>query len=172
MNGHNHEHLAGEKPGSHTYQTILMVIFFVVWIVDSVLLRVTTLSLGTFSVSLDIMFLYGTYSISVNAIPAIVILVVALYFINASHLDLFDTENGGLVTRGVFSRVRNPMYLGIVLFYLWLMILTLSLASLVVWLVICDYYNMLANYEEIKLEEKFGDEYIEYKKSVRKWIPV
>ena len=33
-------------------------------------------------------------------------------------------------------------------------------------------YNTLADYEENLLEERFGDEYLEYKKNVRKWIPI
>lgn len=158
MNKHKHEHLAGEKPRSHQNQTILMVVFFVVWIVDSFLLHLTT-------------FLFGTFLIWLHIIPAIVILGIAVYFMDASHKDLFDTETEGLATKGVFARVRNPMYLGTVLFYAGLTLMTLSLATVVVLLVIYVYYNMLANYEEKKLHERFGDSFLEYKKTVRKWIP-
>jgi protein-S-isoprenylcysteine O-methyltransferase Ste14 len=159
MNDHRHEHLAGEKPGSHNNQTVLMVAFFLVWIVDSFFLRYTT-------------FLFGTFSIWLNIIPAIVILALAVYFMDASHKDLFDAQIEGLATGGVFGRVRNPMYLGTVLFYFGLTLATLSLATLGVLLIICVYYNMLANYEEKKLFEKFGDAFLEYKKTVRKWIPI
>jgi protein-S-isoprenylcysteine O-methyltransferase Ste14 len=158
MNDHKHENLAGERPGSHTNQMILMVVFFVVWIIDSFLLRFTT-------------FLFGTFSIWLNIIPAVVILALAVYFMDASHKDLFDAQTEGLATGGVFGRVRNPMYLGTVLFYVGLTLATLSLATVVVLLIICVYYNMLANYEEKKLEEKFGSAFLEYKKIVRKWIP-
>ena len=159
MNEHKHEHLAGERPGSHTNQTILMIVFFAVWIVDSFLLRFTT-------------FLFGTFSIWLNIIPAVVILALAVYFMDASHKDLFDTQTEGLATGGVFERVRNPMYLGTVLFYVGLTLATLSLATVGVLVIICAYYNMLANYEEKKLFEKFGDVFLDYKKTVRKWIPV
>jgi protein-S-isoprenylcysteine O-methyltransferase Ste14 len=159
MNEHKHEHLAGERPGSHTNQTILMVVFFVVWIIDSFLLRYTT-------------FLFGTFSIWLNIIPAIVILALAVYFMDASHKDLFDTQTEGLATGGVFGRVRNPMYLGTVLFYFGLTLATLSLVTVGVLFIICIYYNMLANYEEDKLFEKFGEAFLEYKKTVRKWVPL
>jgi protein-S-isoprenylcysteine O-methyltransferase Ste14 len=159
MNKHDHEHLAGERPGSHTNQMILMVAFFGVWIIDSFFLRFTT-------------FLFGTFSIWLNIIPAVVILALAIYFMDASHKDLFDTQTEGLATVGVFGRVRNPMYLGTVLFYVGLTLVTLSLAAAVVLLAICIYYNMLANYEEMKLEERFGESFLEYKKTVRKWIPI
>lgn len=158
MNDHKHEHLAGERPGSHTNQTILMVVFFAVWIVDSFLLRYTT-------------FLFGMFSIWINIIAGLIVLAISVYFMDRSHKDLFDTETEGLASKGVFGRVRNPMYLGTVLFYVGLVMITLSLASLVVLIIICIYYNMLANYEEMKLKEKFGDAFLEYKRSVRKWIP-
>jgi protein-S-isoprenylcysteine O-methyltransferase Ste14 len=159
MSKHNHEHLAGEKPGSHTNQTIFMVVFFLAWIIDSFLLRLTT-------------FLFDWSFIWLNIILGLIVLAISVYFMDASHKDLFDTEEQGLATKGVFSRVRNPMYLGTVLFYLGLIIFTLSLAALAVWFITCVYYNMLANYEEMKLQEKFGDEFLKYKKSVRKWIPI
>jgi protein-S-isoprenylcysteine O-methyltransferase Ste14 len=159
MNDHKHEHLAGEKPGSHQNQSILMVVFFIVWIVDSFLLRLTT-------------FLFSWSYVWLNVILGLVVLGISIYFMDASHKDLFDTEEQGLATKGVFARVRNPMYLGTVLFYLGLIVFTASLAALAVWLVACVYYNMLADYEEMKLQEKFGNKFLEYKKSVRKWVPI
>ncbi len=135
MSKHGHEHLAGEKPGSHQNQMILMVIFFVVWIVDSFLLRWTT-------------FLFDLNLIWIYAIPAVIILALAVYLMNASHKDLFDTKVEGVSSVGVYGRVRHPMYLGTHLFYLGLAIFTLSLAALVVWIVAAAYYNTLANYEE------------------------
>lgn len=136
-----------------------MLVFFVVWIIDSFFIRYTT-----FLFAFSLMWLY--------VILGMIVLSVSVYYLYASLKDLFHTEDWGLKTKGVFARVRNPMYLGIVLFYLGLIILTLSLATLIVWLIICAYYNRLADYEEIKLQEKFGEEFLEYKKSVRKWIPV
>jgi protein-S-isoprenylcysteine O-methyltransferase Ste14 len=159
MNDHKHEHLAGERPGSHTNQMILMIVFFGVWIIDSFFLRLTT-------------FLFNWSYVWLNVVLGMVVLGISIYFMNASHKDLFDTEDKGLATKGVFARVRNPMYLGTVLFYLGLIVFTISLAAFTVWLVTCVYYNILANYEEMKLQEKFGEEFVEYKKSVRKWIPL
>ncbi len=159
MSEHRHEHLAGEMPGSHTYQMTLLVVFLGVWVVDSFLLRLTT-------------FLVNGIPIWLPIIPALVVFVAAVYFMNASHKDLFDTNETGLATGGVFARVRHPMYLGTHLFYLALAIGTLSLASIVLWIVAFAFYNVLANYEEKKLEERFGEEFLEYKVKVRKWLPL
>jgi len=158
MSQQGHEHLAGEKPGSHTNQMILMIVFFVVWVVDSFLFRWTT-------------FLFDINLIWVYVIPAALILVISVYLMNASHKDLFDTKVEGVSSVGVYGRVRHPMYLGTLLFYLGLAVATFSLTAIVVWFVAIACYNSLANYEETLLEERFGAAYREYKKSVRKWIP-
>ena len=158
MNEHKHAHLAGEKPGSHRNQMILMVVFFLVWIIDSFLLRYTT-------------FLFETF-MWLSIVPAVIILAAAIYFMDRSHKDLFDNETEGLATNGVYGRVRNPMYLGTVLFYFGLAVATFSLASLIVCCITFPYYNMLADYEENKLYEKFGEEFLQYKSHVRKWLPV
>ena len=159
MSKHGHEHLAGEKPGSHTNQMILMIVFFVVWGVDSFLLHWTT-------------FLFDLNLIWIYVIPAGLILVISVYLMNASHKDLFDTKVVGVSSVGVYGRVRHPMYLGTHLFYLGLAVGTFSLAAVVVWIVAVAYYNSLANFEENLLEERFGSEYLEYKKNVRKWVPL
>jgi protein-S-isoprenylcysteine O-methyltransferase Ste14 len=158
MSEHNHEHLTGEMPGNHTYQLILLVVFLIVWVLDSFLLRFTT-------------FLQGVVPILAHVALGILVFATAVYFMDRSHKDLFSTSEAGLVTSGVYSRVRNPMYLGTFLVYLALGIGTLSLASLVVWLAAFVVYDMMATYEERLLEERFVEEFLEYKKKVRKWLP-
>ena len=159
MGFHEHEHLTGEKPGNHRNQMILVVVFFAVWIIDSFLLRLTT-------------FLFDMTVVWLCVPLGAVIFLLSLYFMNASHHDIFDSQAEGVVTGGVYGRVRHPMYLGTFLVYLGLAVVTLSLASILVWAIAAAYYNTLASYEENLLEERFGEEYLEYKKNVRKWIPV
>ena len=64
------------------------------------------------------------------------------------------------------------MYFSSLVFYIGLIISTLSLGSLVLWLGIFIFHNYIAAFEENKLEETFGEEYIAYKKKVPKWVPV
>ncbi|MFW9795303.1 MAG: methyltransferase family protein [Candidatus Thorarchaeota archaeon] len=158
MSEYIHEHLTGEKPGGHRNQIILMVIFFIVWIIDSFALRLTTFLWS---------FTYFWIFIGFGGL----LIIAAIYFINASHKELFDMKVDELATTGVFARVRHPMYLGSHLIYLGLAISTFSLASIVLWVAIFAFYDSLANYEENKLEERFGEEFLEYRNSVRKWIP-
>ncbi len=159
MPEYKHEHLTGEMPGSHRNQMILMIVFFGVWIVDSFVFRVTT-----FLWSFDYWWLF--------VVTGAVIIVLAAYLMDTSHKDLFDAHVQGLATTGVFGHVRHPMYLGTHLFYLGLAVVTFSLVSIVMWVIIFAFYNMLANYEERQLEERFGSQFLEYKRNVRKWIPI
>ncbi|MFQ5832267.1 MAG: methyltransferase family protein [Candidatus Thorarchaeota archaeon] len=158
MTDRNHEHFTGEMPGNHTYQMILIVVFLTVWIVDSFVLRFTTV-------------LWDLIPIWIPILTAIAIFAAAAYFINASQKTLFESHETGVSTGGVYSRVRHPMYLGMVLVYLALATVTLSLAALAVWLFIFVAYDVMASYEERLLKERFGGEYIEYQKEVRKWLP-
>ncbi|TFG09156.1 isoprenylcysteine carboxylmethyltransferase family protein [Candidatus Thorarchaeota archaeon] len=154
-----HDHLTGEMPRSHDLQIALMILFFAVWIVDSFVVRVTT-------------FLFSIVPIWSNIPVGIALLLLAVHLMRASHKDLFDNHETGIAKGGVYGRLRHPMYLGTHLFYLALATMTLSLASFVVWIVAALAYNVLANYEEGLLEEQYGDEFLQYKSKVRKWIPL
>ncbi len=145
-------------PGNHTYQLIFGIAFFILWILDSFLLRFSTL----YS---DVVPFW------IPLIPSAFVFLIALYLIDASHKDLFNSGPFGLRTEGIFSKVRHPMYLGTALVYLALAIATISVISLILFFFIFLGYNHIANFEERKLEQNFGEEYIDYKQRVGKWIP-
>ena len=76
-----------------------------------------------------------------------------------------------IVKDAPFSFTRNPLYLALALIYLglaflfnslWALILLLPVLVVITWGVILR--------EEAYLERKFGQEYLEYKSSVRRWI--
>ena len=76
-----------------------------------------------------------------------------------------------LVTTGVHAWTRNPIYLGMFLIYggigaaalsPWVLILMLPLAILI-------RYGVVAR-EEVYLERRFGDTYLDYKRRVRRWL--
>jgi len=77
----------------------------------------------------------------------------------------------GIVTKGLYQYSRNPMYLGLLIilfgFGLWLGGLSPFLMLPVFYWVITE---MQIKPEEGMLEQKFGQEYLEYKNRVRRWL--
>jgi protein-S-isoprenylcysteine O-methyltransferase Ste14 len=76
-----------------------------------------------------------------------------------------------LVTNGIFSLSRNPMYVGMVIFLLGESILFGSLFSFLITIIFMFLmYYIFIKVEENMLLEIFGSEYSEYKNKVRRWI--
>jgi protein-S-isoprenylcysteine O-methyltransferase Ste14 len=76
-----------------------------------------------------------------------------------------------LIKNGVFRISRNPMYLGMSLIHLGIGIFLGSISPfLVIPVFIYLVEKRFIALEEQKLEEKFGIEWNNYKKFVRKWI--
>jgi protein-S-isoprenylcysteine O-methyltransferase Ste14 len=77
-----------------------------------------------------------------------------------------------LVSRGLYRRVRNPMYVGVVSILIGESIAFESLVLLryaaIVWLV---FHLVVFFYEEPTLKKTFGSAYEEYCKTVPRWIP-
>tara|TARA_B100000035_G_scaffold139973_1_gene119237 strand:- start:613 stop:1191 length:579 start_codon:yes stop_codon:yes gene_type:complete len=81
------------------------------------------------------------------------------------------TPSNLIIVNGIYSYTRNPMYLGLLLMQIGLGML-LSVIHIVMFTVftylILKYFVIFP--EEKYLEDKFGDVYIRYKKSVNRWI--
>jgi protein-S-isoprenylcysteine O-methyltransferase Ste14 len=76
-----------------------------------------------------------------------------------------------LVVDGIYRRTRNPLYLGLTLFYLGLGVAagsqwTIGLVVPLLWVINVG----VVKREERYLERKFGDAYRAYKARVRRWI--
>jgi protein-S-isoprenylcysteine O-methyltransferase Ste14 len=80
-------------------------------------------------------------------------------------------ETTQLVKGGMYRVTRNPMYLGLSVILIGIAFLLGSVSPFIpipffIWLI----HNLFIIQEELILEENFGDEYIEYKLSVRRWL--
>ncbi len=77
-----------------------------------------------------------------------------------------------LVTYGMFSWVRNPLYVGNFLAWMGFVV-----CSHVLWFVpiaiavFATEYTLIVRFEEGLLETHFGREYVEYKQRTSRWIP-
>ncbi len=150
----------GEHPYGDLGQIIILLLFLAIWILDSFVFRYST-------------FLSPHVPIYIRLIFAGLLLVLAIYLVRSGHRAVSDEalSSPRLLTDGAFSRVRHPLYLAALLFYLFLITLTLSLISLLLFVGVFTFYNTIAAYEEKFLEKEFGQDYSDYRKKVPKWIP-
>jgi protein-S-isoprenylcysteine O-methyltransferase Ste14 len=87
-----------------------------------------------------------------------------------TSVDPRETVNS-LVTGGPYRFTRNPIYLGLFLVYLGFTLLAGTLWGLIaspflIWTIT----QAVIHAEEIYLEEKFGEQYKQYRSRVRQWI--
>lgn len=76
-----------------------------------------------------------------------------------------------LVTSGILAWTRNPMYLGMAIFYVGLAVILNSLIALILLpVVLAIVQKQVIAREEAYLERAFGDEYVTYKNRVGRWI--
>ena len=90
-------------------------------------------------------------------------------------MDAFNHEvaprTSRLMTRGPYRLCRNPMLLGVFIYYIGLLIYLRSWQAVVVFVLYAVIMMIQVGREEKRLEEDFGDEYREYKKKTKKIIP-
>ena len=149
----------GEHPFGDAGQLILAGLFLLVWVVDSFFLRKST-------------FLSPYIPLYFRLACLTVALCTAFYLVRSGHAVASDGKKPeGVVATGAFRYVRHPLYLGCLLTYFGLAASTFSLYSFGLLAVAFAFYNFIAGYEEQLLEEKFGKEYLNYKKKTGRWLP-
>jgi protein-S-isoprenylcysteine O-methyltransferase Ste14 len=155
--------LGSEHPLCDRIQLVMLVLFLVVWGVDS-------LSFFIFG--------YSTVLVDVISFPALVLpssvsLGFGLYLVAKSHKAVFGEAHAQpkLLDSGVYSWVRHPMYLGILLCCLAFFFASPSLLSLGILVAFFIFYNKMTTYEEKSLIQILGEEYVAYQKRVPKWFP-
>lgn len=90
--------------------------------------------------------------------------------LEAFGVALYPTQN--LVTSGPYAYTRNPMVLALILILLAVVFAMGSVSGLVmlpIWTVITAWY--IRKFEEAELEQRFGEPYAEYRKSVPELFP-
>ena len=145
---------------SHQVQISAAVIFFIVWVIDSFFIK-QTLFLT------DFVHLYIRLTIG-----SAIIVVALILMISASNR--FEEMAGNpelLMDKGAFAYVRHPLYLAPQLLCWAIAIMTGSLAAMVACVIALVMLDRIATFEEKKLEEKFGQRYVEYMKRTGKWFP-
>lgn len=155
--------LGSEHPLCDKIQLIMLILFLGVWGIDSLSFFI---------------FRYSTVLVDVISFPALLLpsfvsLGFGLYLVAKSHKAVFGEAHvqPKLLDSGVYSWVRHPMYLGILMCCLAFFFASPSLLSFGILLVFFILYNKMTTYEEKSLIQILGEEYIAYKKRVPKWFP-
>jgi len=125
---------------------------------------------------------YPIYSWNVNTQIFGIIIIIIGGLIDLSSLVLFlfskTTVNpikpekaAVFVNKGMYQFSRNPMYLGLLLLLTgWAFYLAALSSLFLIPLFVVVINVMQIHHEEEVLEQKFGQPYIEYKNSVRRWL--
>lgn len=167
--------ISQRKQGIHTDQLGKGKEGFVKFI--EITLKITTYLLPVIQI-ISIVLYTGTIHIALQITGVIVTALGVLVFI-ISVVQMKDNWRAGvqreektnLVTTGIYSVSRNPaflgfdlMYIGILLsFFNWYLLFATGFALVL-------FHLQIVNVEEDFLIEAFGEEYLEYKKKVRRYI--
>ena len=76
-----------------------------------------------------------------------------------------------IVTDGAYRYLRNPMYLGHLIFMAGLAITFSSWLALALLVFHAGWFHLRVLRDEERLESRFGDSYRAYKSRVKRWIP-
>jgi protein-S-isoprenylcysteine O-methyltransferase Ste14 len=114
---------------------------------------------------------------SYNAYIALLTVTVGLFFVVISLINLgrstrlgLPSESTVLKTNGLYKISRNPMYFGFNLLTISAMISMFNLAIVVLGVYSIIVYHLIIIGEEGFLDKRFGADYSNYKKTVRRYI--
>lgn len=116
----------------------------------------------------DLFFYFGVGLIIVSII---IFIVATKFFVRAqTNVDVRKSTTS-IVVNGPYKFSRNPIYLSMTLLYLgiFFLIKDLWLFILLIPVLLIIHHGVIKR-EEKYLTEKFGETYIKYKKSVRRWL--
>ncbi|MBL38975.1 MAG: protein-S-isoprenylcysteine methyltransferase [Xanthomonadales bacterium] len=107
------------------------------------------------------------------AVGAVVVVLGVVSFRRASTTvdPLHPEQASALVVSGVYRVTRNPMYLGFAIVLLaWVFYLSAWPALVVVVAYVAYISRFQIEPEEQALEARFGEAFLDYKQSVRRWL--
>jgi len=157
---HRHrDNLTGEHHTGDIGQLILFCLFMALWISD-IFLKYSG-------------FLNEYVPVVVRLPIGILLLIVSGYMAGTGLSIVFGkkAQSQGVIRKGVFSFVRHPVYLSEIILYLGLLVLNISLAAALIWIIAIFFLHYISRYEEKLLLAKFGKEYENYMKEVPMWFP-
>ncbi|MDF1536032.1 MAG: isoprenylcysteine carboxylmethyltransferase family protein [bacterium] len=116
-------------------------------------------------IGLDILYGWALVMIVSN-----VMIVIGIIWISRGWEQVYSSD-GELVTTGIYARMRHPQYSGIILAATGFLIQWPTLLTLILFPFVVVMYHRLATREEKDVEEKFKDEYRDYRGRVPAFVP-
>ena len=152
--------LTGEHAVGDAGQVVLACLFAATWITDTFFFQYST-------------FLNQYVPLGVKIPLGVILLVLSGYLAKTGMAIVFGEKRKtpGVIRKSVFSVVRHPVYLSEILLYLGLLMLSMSLAAAVVWVIAIGFLHYISRYEERLLLARFGEEYELYMREVPMWFP-
>lgn len=102
-----------------------------------------------------------------------------VYMKNVGKGNPFDAFNHevaprtrSLMTDGPYGICRNPMLLGVFVYHVGVLIALLSLGAFAVFIIEVIIMNVQVKREEQRLMDDFGNEYVEYARKVKRFLPI
>ena len=149
-----------EHPYCDSGQNVFILSYLVAWAADSFWLHLST-------------FLMDSFHWLVRGSLTLIFVILGIYLVQGAHKVVFDEapSDPQVIDWGVFSYVRHPMYLGVLLILTGLFFWSFSLLALCIWVGLFFFYNQMATFEEEDLNKLFGEKYEDYQRRVNKWFP-
>jgi protein-S-isoprenylcysteine O-methyltransferase Ste14 len=160
---HNHESrpdLAGEHPQGDRLQFLVFILLVISFLIDYFFLGWSTVfrRLIPYNLRLPI---------------SLIFIFIGFYLSLTGIRTVFGTysKEPRMITSGLFSYMRHPVYLGALLIFFGLFFFFLSPLSFLALIPALILYNWLAEDEETRMIKVFGENYKEYMRKTPKWFP-
>ncbi|MFH1211098.1 MAG: methyltransferase [archaeon] len=120
------------------------------------------------------LLLFSEFSLNVFSFLGLILVIPAFLIIYSAASSLRSqtfVPSRFLVRKGIYSRVRNPMYLGIILLAFGGFFFSFSVYTLLYALILTVSYLFVIRAEENDLFRRFGRSYDDYRRKVPSLIP-
>lgn len=112
------------------------------------------------------------YEINPNPVVGWILFAAGLSMFLISFIQFFTKGKEGFVRTGLYSKVRHPQYLGIILATLGFTFTSERPMAWISWLNLVFGYLLLASYEDKLLKEKYGDKIQKYRQQIPFILPL
>lgn len=141
-----------------------------IYVISCLILTIITLILNCYKIIPVLKFL----DLFMIILGILFIIIGAILWLSAVLLTQIDRKikEGKLITTGIYSIVRNPIYSAFLFIFIGIIFLVNNIYLLVLPITFWIYLTILLKLTEEKwLEDKFTDEYNRYSKNVNRVIP-